>query len=150
MRAKRIYESLDEIALPDLKYNSHGEAIDSNRWAPAFGDKGSYPFWYENGEFVLGKEYSGHPTTIRGDQDSFSGRVWADRKLISFWIYPSKFQFADIAKELSERLDKKGYDADILNDDEWKVEILPLDKWRGHLKGFQTKLIPAKDYQGSV
>jgi len=150
MKALRIYESPDEISWPDLRYNKHGEAIDNNEWSPAFGDKNSYPFWYENGEFVLGREYSGHPTAIeRNDSGSFSGRVWADRKLISFWVYPSEFEFKDIAAELSERLSKKGYNADILNDPEWKVEILTFGTWRDHMENFQTKLVSASDYKGS-
>lgn len=149
-KARKIYESPDEISWPNLRYNKYGEAIDDNQWSPEFGDKHSYPFWYENGEFVLGREYSGHPIAIgRNDEGSFSGRVWADRKLISFWSYPSKFQFLDIAKELSERLSKGGYDADIINDPEWKVEVLPFGNWRDHWEDFQTELVSAKDYSGS-
>lgn len=149
MKARKIYESPDTIALPDLRYNSHGEDQDSNRWAPAFGDAHSYPFWYETDEFVLGNEHGGHPTNIRNYKESYSGRVWAERKMISFWIYPSEFQFKDIAKELSERLSKKGYEADILNDPEWKVEILPGGTWRGHEDPFTSELISASEYRGS-
>jgi len=160
MKALRVFESPDEISWPNLTYNQYGEPVDSNEWAPEFGATGSHAFWYENGEFVMGNEHGGHPLEVLRDKESYSGRVWADQKLISFWYYPSKFQFQDIAKELSEKLSRKrGEDINILEDPEWKVEILPENKkWHSQdpyvrdaaEKTWKTELVPAGEYGGSA
>ncbi len=159
MRARKIYESPDIISLPDLKYNSYGESMDPNMWSPEMGDDDSHPFWLSDGAFVLGKAIDAHPPNIRYDDNTLAGRVWKERKMISFWTYPDKRMFFNMIEGLSAHLGRYyNEEINILDDPEWKVEILPEDKkaWRGltYVKEkdpetFQASLIPVKDYQGS-
>ena len=157
---EKIFESPDIISLPELEYNEYGEDIDANDWSPEFGDPDSHPFWIQNGQLVLGRVVSGHPEWSRSKVDAYSGRLWKERKMISFWNYPDKKRFFDIIEGLSARLGREyNEEIDILGDPEWKVEVLPQDKeiWRPGMyvreenpKTFKSKLIPIKDYQGSA
>jgi hypothetical protein len=152
MKARRIYESPDTIALPGLEYDKNGEEIDSNEWAPHFEDSDAHPFWLEGGELVLGEAASTHPGSIRRNKSTYSGRVWALKKLISFWVYPPAAKFREIVRGLEQELEEiYGESFDILRDPEWKVEILPSDMpaWKKRPEGFYTELIPASEYAGS-
>lgn len=150
MRARKIYESPDTVSLPNLEYNKYGEDINSDEdLSPYYGDSDAHPFWIEGGEVVLGKASSTHPFISRSE--SFEGRLWKDRKIISFWKYPDVDQFIDIIDQLSNKLKKIYRESfDILNDPDWKVEVLPDRKWSDSDKGdFKTQLIPVMDYVGS-
>jgi len=152
MRAKKIYESPDTISLPNLEYNKYGEDIHSYGWSPSYDDSDSHPFWIEGGEMILGDSKALHPLGIKRNRRTYSGRLWAKQKLISFWVYPDNEKFIEIAKDLNRKLEERyGRPFDILGDSEWKVEILPIKNWfnrRG--KPFKTELVPAMNYGGSA
>jgi hypothetical protein len=152
MRAKKIYESPDTISLPNLEYNQYGEDIHSYGWSPSYEDKDSHPFWIEGGETILGNSADFHPLRIKRNKRTYSGRLWAKKKLMSFWVYPDREKFIKIANDLSKKLEEKyGEPFDILGDPEWKVEVLPVKNWfnrRG--KPFKTELVPAMNYGGSA
>jgi hypothetical protein len=161
MIAKKIYESPDIIALPDLKYNEYGESLRDEEypWAPEFGDYDSHPFWLDDGELKLGKAISAHPVQMIRDGETLPGRIWKDRKMVSFWVYPERDRFFQIMDGLSALLSRYyNEDINILKDPEWKVEILPTDQpnWRPDMyvkeknpKLFNSELISVNDYMGS-
>jgi hypothetical protein len=152
MIAKKIYESPDTISLPNLEYNEYGEDIHSYGWSPSYDDSDSHPFWIEGGELVLGEARSLHPLAIKRNKRTYSGRLWAKKKLISFWVYPDRDKFIEIANGLSQKLEEEyGSSFNILEDSEWKVEILPVKNWfskRG--KPFKTELVPVMNYKESA
>lgn len=160
MRARQIFESPDIISYPDLQYNSYGEPVDENEWSPQFGDEDSHPIWLSDGELVLGKARDAHPLNIRHTEDFYPGRLWKERKMISFWVYPEKDLFFKMIEGLSARLSRYyNENIDILRDPEWKIEILPQKKeaWRGlayvkerNPEVWHSELIPVKDYEGSA
>jgi hypothetical protein len=138
---EELFESPDEISLPNLTYNRFGEPMNNDMFkSPHFSDDDARAFWYEDGNFHLGSAGQTHPEGIR-KEGFFSGRVWTDKKLISFWEYPAAEEFliliADLEKELGQPILGK----------RWKVEVLD-GKWRKE-DNFQTELVPIKDYQGS-
>lgn len=160
MRARQIFESPDIISYPDLQYNAYGEPVDENEWSPQFGDDDSHPIWLSDGELVLGKARDAHPLNIRHTEDFYPGRLWKERKMISFWVYPEKDLFFKMIEGLSARLSRYyNENIDILRDPEWKIEILPQKKeaWRGlayvkerNPEVWHSELIPVKDYEGSA
>lgn len=160
MRARQIFESPDIISYPDLQYNAYGEPVDENEWSPQFGDEDSHPIWLSDGELVLGKARDAHPLNIRHTKDFYPGRLWKERKMISFWVYPEKDLFFKMMEGLSARLSRYyNENIDILRDPEWKIEILPQKKeaWRGltyvkerNPEVWHSELIPVKDYEGSA
>ncbi len=138
---QEIFESPDEISLPNLTYNRFGEPVNNDMFkSPHFSDDDARPFWYDEGNFHLGPAGQTHPDGIRKD-GFFSGRVWTDKKLISFWEYPDAEDFliliADLENELGQQILGK----------RWKVEVLD-GEWRKE-DNFQTELVPIKNYQGS-
>lgn len=140
---QELFESPDEISLPHLTYNRFGEPINQDLFkSPHFDDDDALPFWYDDGVFHLGAAGTTHPGDVR-KEGFFSGRVWTDKKLISFWEYPDAEDFLilidDLEKELGQPILGK----------RWKVEVLNDGPWKGRDDGFQTELVPVKDYKGS-
>lgn len=138
---QELFESPDEISLPNLTYNRFGEPVNNDMFkSPHFSDSDARPFWYDDGIFHLGPAGQTHPDGIRKN-GFFSGRVWTNKKLISFWEYPDAEDFliliADLEKELGHSILGK----------KWKVEVLD-GEWRQE-DNFQTKLVSIKDYEGS-
>lgn len=84
-----------------------------------------------------------------------SGRLWKDRKVMSFWKYPKKEEFKKIIDEIGKAIGQP----DMFNDPEWKVEVVTginkkysnkgkdINKdWdRSNIK-YTQELIPLKDY----
>jgi len=58
----------------------------------------------------------------RSDFD-YPGRMWVRDKIISFWEFPDEYTMKSLISELSHELH-----IDMLNDDEWKIDIIPSHK----------------------
>jgi hypothetical protein len=146
---EQLFESPDEISLPNLTYNRFGEPVNSDpSKSPYFTDEDAHPFWYdEEGNFILGPAGQTHPEGIRKQGRFFSGRVWLNKKMISFWEYPDAEDFllliSDLEKELGQPILGK----------KWKIEVLDMDwqklKDQKRPDGFKTELVSVKDYQRS-
>jgi hypothetical protein len=85
-----------------------------------YSDGNTYPFGYYNDEFYIGSEAKTHGSMdielSKEDLDSgevlrvlmkYPGRIWIEKKTISFWEYPSKNGFKELIKELEEKLETK-------------------------------------------
>lgn len=68
------------------------------------------------------------------DRTQYNGRLWADRKLIAFWKFPSKDTMVDLVKDLNERLKIEGEDVRV--DGSWRIFI------------DNHKIISVQDYTG--
>ena len=144
-----LNESPDSVSLPNLKYNKYGEPIDHNKkLSTSFSNWDAHAFWEEDGDFWILKPRETHPERVRFS-NLISGRVWADRKIISFWTYPEKRDFFRIIKGMEKELKThyKGRKIDLM-DGSWMVEILTQGGWKGE-GDITTKLIPVPEYQGS-
>ena len=79
--------------------------------------------------FIVGPKKSKHNEIYYDDillnrkMYSYPGRVWTDKKLISFWEYPDDKTFKKIIKELENHFSNK-FDKNFKIDDSWKVEVL--------------------------
>ena len=88
---------------------------------------GTHAFGYLNGKFAIGRPGRMHrdimvPGVGAGNERKsfrFPGRIWTEQKVISFWNYPNKQQFEKFAADL-----KKATGIDIMNDPNYKVEII--------------------------
>jgi hypothetical protein len=152
-----LNESPDEISLPYLKYNKHGESIDNDEnISPDYEAHDAHGFYIDPQfkDLVLLPVKNVHPFGVRRTPGTFSGRLWKNKKIISFWEYPDrktyKFMIDGINKELEFFYPKQKFD--IMNDPQWKVEILPEDikTWKDKGDSFKTRLIPLRDYMGSA
>lgn len=91
---------------------------------------------------------------------SYPGRLWLNKKVISFWVYPNEKIFVLIIKEIEKHLDIQMFNND------WKVEVL-IDPENGNIRrkndhnddeyygnynrhDLEEKLIPIEDYAGSA
>jgi len=166
---QELFESPDEISLPNLTYNKFGEPVDNNIFkSPHFESPDAHAFWSDrDGDVVVARAGIVHPPgTKRRGENMFAGRVWADHKLISFWEYPDQETFFKIIKGIESKL-KEFYPErrfNLLRDSKWKVEIIseeeaaydytggPVKKnysvWDQH-SDYRTRLIPVKDYISS-
>ncbi|HPI82574.1 MAG TPA: hypothetical protein PK122_05090 [Candidatus Paceibacterota bacterium] len=136
----KIFESPDEISMPHLTYNKYGEPLENDIFkSPHFSDDDAHAFWYDEGSFHIGPAGETHPEGTR-NPGMLSGRIWTDKKLISFWKYPDKETFFEAIDLLSDKLGE-----DMSN---WKVEVLDKNSWRQD-DNYQSRLIPVADYEGS-
>jgi len=139
---QELFESPDEISLPNLTYNRFGEPVNRDIFkSPHFDDDDAHPFWYDEGVFHLGGAGETHPDGVRKD-GFFSGRVWTKSKLISFWEYPDAEDFLILIDDLEKALGQP-----ILGK-RWKVEVLD-GSWKGRDDNYQSELVSVKDYKGS-
>lgn len=98
------------------------------------------------------RKFPQKPPRNRNDY-KFAGRLWIDKKLISFWDYPSKQELKKVMKDLK----KEG----IRIDNNWKIEVVdtkgkyetpelgvdPMDDEK--YWDVPTKFVTIKDYIGS-
>jgi hypothetical protein len=94
-------------------------------------------------------------------ENLYEGRLWLNHKIITFWKYPPVDEFERIIKLIQNELKKKeGVDIDMLNDPEWKVEVIlsPIDgkpSWDSSFSAivpmqYSTVFLPLKKYGGSI
>ena len=160
---EKLFENPDGITASNAE-----EMIGSKtaRW----NDYNTYPFGYYNNKFYMGNERQNHsqlsdyypelkqegldkyerekggtkfvPKNLTRLAFKYAGRVWTDKKLLSFWEYPSvkvlKQFLKDINKDRTERI---GIPALDFNSSEWTIEIKDT---RG-----KEEIIKLADYKGS-
>lgn len=92
----------------------------------------------------------------------YPGRVWLDKKIISFWIYPTtKQELKELVNQIEEQfMSKHHMNVNIWNDKDFKIEVnneqdlpdsLEKDNY-GQWTKFSEKtsgLIPIKEFSGS-
>jgi hypothetical protein len=106
---------------------------DADRAGGGYSDKNTYPFGYYNDEFYIGSEANTHGEMksimklTKEDEDkqirhlmSCPGRIWLDKKIISFWKYPTKDEFKEIIKKLEENFKTKIWNSG------FKVELIDI------------------------
>ena len=134
----KIFESPDEISMPHLTYNKYGEPIENDIFkSPHFSDEDAHAFWYDDGVFHIGPAGETHP---EGTRNTLSGRLWTDKKLISFWKYPDRETFFEAIDLLSDKLGE-----DMIG---WEVEVIDKNSWKQD-DNYTSKLIPVAEYEGS-
>lgn len=95
----RVYRDDDEIAM--------------------YGDEDAYAFGYYQGKFFIGDvgdthydifndidpSYNDREKAIKVGELELSGRIWADKRIISFWQYPNNVsELRDVVKNLEDYL----------------------------------------------
>jgi hypothetical protein len=147
MRARYIKESPDEISIPSLKYR-RGEAIlNDERYSPTFTDDDAEAFTYVDGELVFSSEdpmFPGAKVHFERVPTEYPGRLWKDKKFISFWYYPPADTFKDMINQMERKLGKEIWNSD------WYVEVLPQGEDWHDLDIIETKLIKPEEYTGSA
>lgn len=109
----------------------------------------------------MDKEYENSLGYNEDNDNIYEGRLWKNKKIISFWDYPPPEDFEKVIKSIeSELSDKANIDLDIWNDPEWKVEVIlsPEDGkpiWDTKFSSiipmeYHTRMIPLKNYGGSI
>ena len=94
----------------------------------------------------------------------YSGRLWYDCKVISFWEYPTKEELPKILEDIKNSC-KETLNIDINFKDKWKIEIIYKSEWLNIKiseddltnpndkdwtdEDFKSKLIPLSTYIGS-
>ena len=107
-------------------------------------DEDAIPFWILNNKSFIGQNGMTHNSMIKTFGKisyTYSGRIWVDKKLISFWNYPNSEELYPILKSLELSFEKDGRNIKIIDND-YKIEII--SKYMKH-----GECIPIKDYIGS-
>lgn len=169
---KIVRESADRICEPGIYFGvnicAHGAKPIAN-----FDDEDSHSFGFDaaTGHMKVSEAGKTHAhmdreyeNSLGYDEDNdniYEGRLWKNKKIISFWDYPPPEDFEKVIKSIeSELYDKEGIDLDMWNNPDWKVEVIisPEDGkpiWNPDFSSiipmeFHTKLIPLKNYGGSI
>lgn len=131
----------------------------------SWGDSDAMPFGVRTNFYrtkivtlVIGDNGSTHEDNGIGKGWKFPGRIWLDKKMISFWVYPDENLFKQIIERLESELDIK-----IFNND-WHVEVIEREGsivkadfseyrddfyWDERGYGDESKIIPVEEYVGS-
>jgi hypothetical protein len=153
----KLDENPDRLTINDPSRPDHGKEYKYN----ARQGKGhAYAFGYYNDEFLI-DERAQHwmmGTNAQGeDLDrkdmKFPGRLWAEPKVISFWVYPTPNELRTIANDIKS---KTGID---IWNDQWVVEVIDDPTLQQSLKTgtggeafreeTKTSFVPVTQYQGS-
>lgn len=138
MKIKKITESPDHVFYRNLKWT----------------DESAYPFFafYDAGVVYVevGESGNSHDTLDSHENNrGYSGRMWFDKKIISFWSYPDQDVFKKIIDELEYILNKKLWNKN------WKIECViynnntTMDKvprWKNVEGTSEVKIIPIEKY----
>lgn len=88
-----------------------------------FDDIDARSFGYYNDELYIGSDYHCNLVDDLERRDfEYPGRLWLNKKLISFYIYPQKEKFAKVLNDIKEK-SKIENDEDIDWEDGWRIEI---------------------------
>lgn len=164
-----IKESPDELRI--YKYRNTGEQI-TLRWQSgrAFGYYLGYmlvsPLGYSHPD-VIDKltGHFGHDKMDAKDDFVYSGRIWEDKRVISFWEYPNNKEklkdiIIDLEKELNNVRKLEGLTPiQIWDDDQFLIEIVKNKQgeiktnlqydWKNNGKFPFAELIPLQSYETS-
>jgi hypothetical protein len=125
--SKKLFESPDSIQALDPKYH-YMKTIAS------FDDDDAYPFGFINGKMIVGDAGKTHfdflPPEALNDVENnrsifkYPGRIWIDKKLISFWKYPrSNSHLKSIIKSIEKAFKDKGKNVEIWRDPQYRIEV---------------------------
>ena len=71
----------------------------------------------------------------------FEGRLWLDKKIISFWEYPSRERLEEVITEIEKEIfENEGIKENILTSPQWFIEV--------NFQG-EKEIIPLTQYTGS-
>ena len=131
-----------------------------------FEAKDSISFGYdkENNKMLVGKNNHYYLVDRGRYVMIYSGRLWYDCKVISFWEYPTKEELPKILEDIKNSC-KETLNIDINFKDKWKIEIIYKSEWLNIKiseddltnpndkdwtdEDFKSKLIPLSTYIGS-
>jgi len=104
----------------------------------SYNEYGAYPFGYYESDLVIGYEGDTHKDIEYMNDSGFldtvedrsslycPGRLWTEKKIISFWQYPeTKEEMENLIEDINNIAEKK--DIEISIDDSWQVEIRNFD-----------------------
>jgi len=89
----------------------------------------------------------------------YPGRLWYDKKLISFWVFPPKGEMKQVLSDIEQAmsdLDDNYYEELNFSDPDWRIEVIssndydesnPPKFWSR--ENYISELIPLEDYSGS-
>ena len=128
------------------KYRMFTENPDAIPWEKAsWKDKDARPFWLVSGRAYIGEIGTNHASMIEmyGLVDyNYSGRIWVDKKLLSFWNYPKPEDLYPVLNSL-EICFRNVWDEDIkIINNGYKIETREKGMHHGNT-------IPLEDYIGS-
>jgi hypothetical protein len=110
----KLFETPDRI----YSFNIHAH----------YADRSAHPFGYNGkNEMKVGRAGSTHDWEGIGRFFKYSGRVWMNQKIISFWMYPPKEEMEKVIKDLEEALSNQLQYGDmnvIWDDPEFKIEVV--------------------------
>jgi hypothetical protein len=157
----KLYESPDEVFNQKLRSKSK----DANVYKKAIGFRSTdaITFGYYNDEMKVspkGKEYTHNDMHGRSNM-KYAGRLWADRKLITFWEYPETYEkLEQILRDIQEayiKPDRRRRLNIMDNLDKWKIETgyedwddkKFFDKQYNYTDAFynQSIIIPVTEYK---
>jgi len=112
------------------------ENPDAIPWEEAeYKDKDARPFWIVDGRSYIGEPSATHASMIEMYgllEYNYSGRIWTDKKLISFWNYPEPEELYPILNSL-EICFRNVWNEDIkILYNEYKIEVIENDMLHGH------------------
>jgi len=138
-----------------MKYLKNFEDADSvkiNNINTHYLHKDAYPIAWDGTQVVIGDNSSTHSDSGIFDFE-FAGRIWIDRKIISFWYYPDKDIFNKIIdgieKQMLISIWNNGYLIEIIfgeNDEIIKDE----EETYQYIGRIYRKLIPIEEYEKSI
>jgi hypothetical protein len=144
----KLFETPDSVVIDGVeicKYNK---------------DNNNFAFGYIDGKMLIGNTHEEISNDLNVDEQNrdyflYSGRIWLNEKVISFWDYPKdnnalKKVIIDLEKKLNQLSEYKYLI--IWNDTDFKIEILEEGEfidYRGLKRYTKESLIPLKDYKGS-
>jgi hypothetical protein len=143
----KLYENPDSINLIDPNQEDFHEVI------AKMNDVDAYPFGIFNGKMRVAKgtshkfllpEIESPKDNYRSSLFKYPGRIWINKKLISFWTYPPKEEMEDVIIELENAFrDDLGMNIIIWDDIDYKIDV-----YIGG-KNSLSKLVPLRKYIGS-
>jgi len=93
---------------------------------------------YQDHHDQIYQQYQGN-TPMKRNSFRYPGRFWTDENVISFWIYPDRYQFFPLMKTLEEEWKERFPKKEPLNfsGEDWYVEVMEENDYlRGHLISF--------------
>jgi tRNA nucleotidyltransferase/poly(A) polymerase len=163
---KRYLEFINESPDNIKYYRQDGFPIQLN-----YKSSDAFAFGYFNNHMIVSPEGWSHPKMLEyiiGDYVSdgvekyfkYSGRLWLNNKVISFWNYPeNKSKLFSILNDIEIKLKKQNNKKiNIINDKSWRIEVVKIDDviktdlsydWDFENK-YNTELINIHDYKTSL
>jgi len=150
----KLFESADRVIIFNKDTKSF-DMLTSNF------DSDARPFAYYDNElhlglykeihnFLMSRVFNGEHPDVK-----LEGRIWLDKKIISFWEYPKdNAQLEQVVVDIEDVLKEEGNEMIIWNDPDFKIEVKITDEKKNqmglndYLKNMDLyELIPLKEYK---